>query len=144
MRELPEGKRPEPGPRPVTTGLFEDGADGPRLLAGRCAACARPHFPAAPVCPYCAADGCAPIRVGPAARLCLYTAVHSRPPGYRGDVPYGFGVVELDGGLRIITRLTEADLDHLRPGLAMRLVITPLHTDDGGPVTSYAFRPEKP
>ena len=113
------------------------------MLAGRCAACDRPHFPRGAVCPYCGADGCVEVRVGPVGRLRLYTAVTSRPPGYRGDVPYGFGVVEVPCGLRIVTRLTEPNLDRLRPGLALRLVVEPLFTDDDGhPVLSYAFRPD--
>ena len=132
-----------PGERAIAAGLFTTDGGEPRLLAARCAACRRPHFPAGDVCPYCAADGCAGERVGPEGRLWLYTAVLSRPPGYRGDVPYGFGVVELPGGLRVIARLTEARLDRLRPGLPMRLVVDALFTDDDGrPVLSYAFRPE--
>jgi len=130
--------------RPITTGLFSDGAEGPRLAAARCTACERPHFPRGPLCPYCGADACVELPAGPEGRLCLYTAVHSRPPGYRGDVPYGFGVVELAGGLRVIARLTESRLERLRPGLPMRLVVEPLFTDDEGrPVLSYAFRPEE-
>ncbi len=130
--------------RPITGGLFVVDEEGPRLVAARCAACGKPHFPAGPVCPYCGADGTVETRVGPAARLWLYTAVLSRPPGYRGEVPYGFGVVELAGGLRVIARLTEARMERLAPGLAMRLVIEPLFTDDDGtPVLSYAFRPEE-
>ena len=31
------------------------------------------------------------------------------PPGYLGEVPFGFGVVELDEGLRVLGRLTESD-----------------------------------
>jgi hypothetical protein len=132
-----------PGERPIATGLFTTDGDGPRLLAARCSACGKPHFPAGPVCPYCGADGCAETPVGPEGRLWLYTAVLSRPPGYRGDVPFGFGVVELAGGLRVVARLTEARLERLRPGLAMRLVVEPLFTDDEGrAVLSYAFRPE--
>jgi len=133
-----------PGTRAITEGLFVIEGDGPRLLAGRCAACGKLHFPAAPVCPYCGADGARETRVGPAARLCLYTAVLSRPPGYRGEVPYGFGVAELEGGLRVIARLTESRLERLRPGLALSLVVEPLCTDDDGTaVLSYAFRPEE-
>jgi uncharacterized OB-fold protein len=129
-------------PRPIHPGLFVEQADGPRLIAGRCPACACLHFPAAPTCPYCAADGCAPTHVGPGGRLRLFTAVTSRPPGYRGSVPYGFGVVETDGGLCVITRLTESHPERLRPGMAMRLVVEPLHTDDDGhPVRTWAFRP---
>jgi uncharacterized OB-fold protein len=129
--------------RPIAPGLFADGPDGPRLLAGRCGACGKPHFPVGPVCPYCGADGCREERAGPDGRLWLYTAVASRPPGYTGAVPYGFGVVELPGGLRVISRLTEHRLERLRPGLAMRLVLETLHDDaDGRPVVTYAFRPE--
>lgn len=132
-----------PGARPIATGLFTTDGEEPRLLAARCASCGRPHFPAGPVCPYCGADGCSELRVGPEARLGLYTAVLTRPPGYRGTVPYGFGVVELAGGLRVVARLTEARLEQLRPGLAMRLVVEALFTDDEGrAVLSYAFRPE--
>src|SRR5438093_11026961 len=121
-----------PAARPIAPGLFTDDAQSPRLLAGRCAGCGKPHFPRATTCPYCGADGCSEIAVGPAARLYLYTVVQSRPPGYRGEVPYGFGVVELEDGLRVITRLTESRLDRLRPGLAGQIVLDPLFTDDDG------------
>ncbi len=130
-------------PRPIAAGLFVDHPAGPFLLAGRCPHCTKAHFPAGPVCPYCAADGCSEVRVGPRGHLWLYTAVATRPPGYRGDVPFGFGVVEVDGGLRVITRLTEARLERLRVGLPMRLVVVPLHRDDAGTtVVTYAFMPE--
>lgn len=81
--------------------------------------------------------------VGPAGRLRLFIVVASRPPGDRGPVPYGFCVVELDGvDLRVVTRLTEADLQRLRPGLPVTLVTEPLFTDDdGAAVMSYAFAP---
>src|ERR1700675_5020015 len=104
-----------PEARAITSGLFVVDDEGPRLLAGRCGACARLHFPANASCPYCGADGCVDTTVGPDARLYLYTTVTSRPAGYRGPVPYGFGIVEVDGGLRIVTRLTEPDPTRLRP-----------------------------
>jgi uncharacterized OB-fold protein len=101
-------------------------------------------LPRGPVCPYCAEESCVDAPAGPEARLWLYATVLTRPPGYRGDVPYGFGVVELAGGLRVVARLTEARLERLRPGLPMRLVVEPLFTDDDGrAVLSYAFRPEE-
>jgi len=57
-------------------------------------------------------------------------------------VPFGFGVVELPEGLRIISRLTEADPDRLCLGMAVRLAIVPLHVDaDGRQVMTYAFAP---
>lgn len=131
-----------PEPRPITAGLFAETSDGPRLLAGKCASCGRLHFPATPWCPYCGMPECGVAPVGPAARLFLYTAIASPPPGYRGPLPYGFGVVELAEGLRVVTRLTEADVLRLSPGLAMRLVVEPVFRDDDGtPVLCYAFAP---
>src|SRR5262249_23693741 len=113
-------------------------------IASRCDKCDRLQFPADPSCPYCGAEGTSRVPVGPSARLWLYTAVTTRPAGYRGPVPYGFGIVELPEGVRIVTRLTEAALDRLQEGMSMRLVIEPLHTDDEGvPVLSYAFAPER-
>lgn len=132
-----------PDARPVAPDLFVVAPDGARLLAGRCRSCARHHFPASPICPWCGTDGAAPEPVGPTGRLWLWTVVTSRPPGYCGELPFGFGVVELDGiGLRVVTRLAETRLERLRDGLPMRLVVEHLCTDDDGTaVQTWSFAP---
>jgi uncharacterized OB-fold protein len=132
-----------PSPRPITSGLFITADEGPRLLGARCAACARLQFPATSSCPYCGHDACREETLGPHATLFLFTTIASRPPGYRGPLPYGFGVVELAEGLRVVTRLADADQSGWRVGLPMRLVVAPLFDDeDGTPVLSYAFARE--
>jgi uncharacterized OB-fold protein len=129
---------------PVHPGLFEDTPEGPRLLGGSCRACGRPHFPRGEVCPWCATDAVEPVVLADRGRLWAWTAVTAAPPGYRGPVPFGFGVVELPEGLRVVTRLTEADPGRLALGQPMRLVIAPLHeADDGRTVVTYAFAPEE-
>ena len=65
------------------------------------------------------------------------------PPylGPTGDafVPYGVGYVEL-GEVRVETRLTE--MQGLRAGMEMELVIVPFRTDDdGNEVVTFAFQP---
>lgn len=127
---------------PVREGLFTADGDGPRLRGARCPDCGRWQFPAEPDCPYCGGERCTEAALGARARLFLYTAVQARPPGYLGDLPFGVGVVELDEGVRLITRLTEADPARLRPGMAMRLAIVPLHVDESGrQVTTFAYAP---
>ena len=129
---------------PVRDGLFAVGDDGAAaLLGGRCRSCGRPHFPRLATCPYCSADDIAGARFTGPGTLWAWTAVTAAPPGYRGDVPFGFGVVELPDGLRVITRLTEADPSLLTFGQPMRLEIAALHADDDGrTVVTYAFAPE--
>lgn len=123
----------------IHDGLFTD--DG-RLLAACCLDCTRWHFPADADCPYCSGERCETRTLAGTGTLWLFTGVRNRPPGYEGEVPFGFGVVELPEGLRIIARLTEADPAALRPGMAMRLAIVPLHVDQAGrEVVTYAFAP---
>ena len=100
----------------VRDGLFTDG-DAPALLGSRCAACGAHHFPRHDTCPYCAAEGPLPAQLGGAGRLWAWTAVTAAPPGYRGPVPYGVGVVELEEGIRVITHLTVSDPAALALGL---------------------------
>lgn len=131
------------GSVPVQAGLFAlDGAGGGTLIGGYCETCTRHHFPRFAVCPYCSADGSIERPLGRRGVLRLFTTVLNRPPGYRGEVPFGFGVVELPEKLRIISRITETNLARLRIGQTMRLVFTPLHVDDDGrEVVSFAFAP---
>jgi uncharacterized protein len=126
----------------VRDGLFTDG-ESPRLLGSRCRACGRHHFPRHDTCPYCGADGARPVELSATGRLWAWTAVTTAPPGYRGEVPYGFGVVDLPEGLRVMTRLTEPDPARMSSGQAVRLVVEPVSLDDEGrPVVTYAFAPE--
>jgi uncharacterized OB-fold protein len=129
---------------PIHPGLFTMPEDprGPRLLAARCGACGKHHFPAGETCPYCSAGACAVVAIGAAGTLYLHTVVNARPPGYRGPLPYGFGVVDLTEGVRVVARLTESDLARLWPGLPVELEIAPLYTSDAGDeVLSFAYRP---
>jgi uncharacterized OB-fold protein len=131
------------GSVPVQEGLFDTGGGAASLVGGRCRVCDRTHFPLSPTCPWCSADETERTRLPATGTLWAWTAVLAPPPGYRGDVPFGFGVVELDDGLRVVTRLTETDPGRLSFGQRMRLTLVPLHTDDEGrQVTSWAFAPE--
>lgn len=126
---------------PVRDGLFTD-TDPPRLLGSRCEVCGRFHFPRHDTCPYCSALGASAVELSGTGQLWSWTAVTTAPPGYVGDVPYGFGVVELPEGLRVVTRLTEPDPTRLTAGQPMELVVVPVRVDDTGtPVVTYAFSP---
>jgi uncharacterized protein len=129
--------------RPVTEGLFGEDDDGnPYLIGGTCRECGRVQFPNATTCPACGAAAIDEVHLPDHGTLWGWTAVTAPPPGYLGTVPFGFGVVELDGGLRVITLLGEADPARLEFAMPMKLVIAELGPDDEGTlVTTYAFNP---
>jgi len=105
------------------------------LCGGRSHSSGTYHFPRSEVCPYTGAEDVEPVDLPTSGRLWLWTAVTSAPPGYTGPVPYGFGVVELDGvGLRVVGRLTEPDPAKLAAGQRMKLVV-----DEFEDITTWAF-----
>jgi len=82
------------------------------------------------------------VRLADHGTLWGWTAVTASPPGYLGEVPYGFGVVELADGLRVVTRIEEPDPSRLEFGMPMRLALVELRgADTAGSVTTYSFRP---
>ncbi len=129
--------------RPLTDGLFRERPDGTIVLVGGVSASSgRTHFPRLAACPYTGAADVEEVELPTTGTLWGWTAVTARPPGYDGELPFGFGVVELDDGLRVVTRLTVADPTALEFGQPMRLVADRLQTDDDGTVVlTYAFTP---
>jgi uncharacterized OB-fold protein len=132
--------------RAIAPDLFELHDDGSlTLIGGYSPSSGHHHFPRFPLCPYTGADDVEPVRLAERGTVWLWTAVTAPPPGDSGAVPFGFGVVELPDGLRLVTRITEADPAALEPGLAMRLVADVVAVDDDGTeVVAWAFAPEPP
>jgi uncharacterized OB-fold protein len=127
---------------PVRAGLFEEHDGDVSLLGVRCRRCGHYQFPASTTCSACSADDVEPVRLSSAGTLWGWTTVHTAPPGYEGPVPFGFGVVELPEGLRVITRIEATDVDTLRFGLPMRATVAALHDNgDGDTVVTYTFAP---
>ena len=55
--------------------------------------------------------------------------------------PFGVGVIDLEGVVRIESRLTESDPDKLEFGGKVELVIVPFRTDGDTEIVSFAFKP---
>lgn len=126
----------------VRDGLFTLD-EPPRLIGGCCEDCGRYQFPLLTTCPYCSSDRITRAELSTRGTLWGWTAVTAPPPGYEGEIPFGFGVVELPERLRIITRLSYP-VDHFAFGMPMELRVVPLHTDDrGNTVVTYEFTPEE-
>lgn len=125
-----------------------DGAQ-PTLRGSRCSACGELYFPAARGCTRCCGTQLEAVDLGHRGRLWSWTVQDFCPkPPYDGVAneadfrPYGVGYVELDGGIKVESRLTLADPTRLRIGMAMELTLEPYRRDADGTVShTYAFQP---
>jgi uncharacterized OB-fold protein len=77
-----------------------------------------------------------PVPLSTEGTLWSWTAVEASPPGYAGETPFGFGVVDLPAdGLRVVARLTESDPTVLHEGQPMRFLVVDLD----GERSTWAF-----
>ncbi len=126
-------ERAFPVPDAVSLPFWEGIADGV-LRVQRCGACGRHVFYPRAVCPFCAASELDWVDASGRGRIHSYTVVHRAPPEYREEVPYVVALVELDEGVRMMTRIVDVEPAGVRVDLPVEVAIR------GDPRLPY-FRP---
>jgi uncharacterized OB-fold protein len=98
-----DGARPlAPRVNAYTTRFWEALAAG-RLETTRCAACQRASFPPRQFCPGCGGRQLQWFELRGTGTLYAQTTVHAAPSMF--PVPYTLAIVDLDEGIRVVTRL---------------------------------------
>jgi uncharacterized OB-fold protein len=125
-------------PAPIDPGSLRVDDDGVTLLGGWSPSSGYRHFPMRPLCPFTGADDVQPLDLPRDGRVWLWTTVTAPPSGYTGPVPYGLGIVELDGEpfLRVVSRIIG---EVSGEGAPVRLVGENVPGPDGEPATTWAF-----
>ena len=121
-------------------------AEQVKLKGSQCHVCGEIFLGKHLSCGNCAQEKMGEITLSTNGKLWTYTVVRNRPPGdYKGPdpfVPFAEGLIELPEGIRLLSPLTECDVDNLAIGSDWQLVVAPLYTDDeGNEVMSFKFRP---
>lgn len=124
---------------PIVEGLFRVDEDGVVLVGGQSMSSGLEHFPLQPVCPYTGADDVETVDLPRTGALWYCTEVTAAPPGYTGSLPYGLGVVELPGGLRVVGRVLGDAPGELAAGTAMEVVADSVPDSDGTDRSIWAF-----
>ena len=105
-----------------------------RFETTRCDDCERLTFPPQPFCPHCWSKGIAWVALSGRGRLYSQTVVHAAPLVFQDEVPYRVGIVDLDEGLRIATRV----MADIAPVLDTAVEIVVVNYSDG---PLFAARP---
>ena len=121
-----------PGPRPLAprisqlTKTFWDRLDQGIFVVAQCTACQRPRFPPQGQCPGCGDKETTWQPVNGSGKVYSATVVHAAPAMFAAAAPYVLAVIDLDEGVRLVTRWigNRPDCDQ-----AARLVV--LKYDDG-------------
>ena len=106
-----------------------------RLLIQTCEVCGENRWPPGPICPACGSpqaywiesSGVGTVYSWVVVRVPLTEALADR-------VPYAVGLVELDEGVRIVSTISDCDVDEVRAGMPVRIDFAPAATG-GSPFT---------
>lgn len=109
------------------TRRFWDSLEQGEFLGSRCMQCGRRSFPARRVCPGCGSIDTEWIPLATQGKLYSATVIHAGPGAYWAGGAYTVGIVDLDDGVRLLTRI----LGPIPPPIdsAVQLVLT--RHDDG-------------
>jgi uncharacterized OB-fold protein len=118
--------RQVPLPDDLSAPYWQAAREG-RLLLQRCSSCGEHQFYPRPFCLACRESDLKWVEATGRGRLHTFSVVHrTADRAFAGDVPYAFGVVELDEGPRVTVNVVDTPLETLRCDMAVRVVFTKL------------------
>ena len=104
---------------------FWEGCKRHELSFQRCTRCGTFRFPPRNVCPDCMALDHEWVRASGRGKIHSFVVVHQAfGPAWKEDVPYPIAIVELDNGIRLITRIVgrgKKSPDSLQIGLPVEV-----------------------
>jgi hypothetical protein len=122
---MSEHERPLPVLGDELSRTYWEAAREGRLLIQRCRVCGRHQFYPRAHCTHCFAPTPEWIEARGTGRLHTFSVVHrTAEASFAGDVPYVFGIVELDEGPRLTARVVDTPLEELSCDMPVRVVFT--------------------
>ena len=94
-----------------------------------CDACGRAVFYPRALCPHCHSDALSWMTATGRGTIYSYTVVHQAFGPFAGDVPYFVALVELEEGVRMMTRILDASRERLTLGAAVRVTFEQVSDD---------------
>jgi len=85
--------------------MYWEGIARGELRIQRCDACSRPVFYPRSICPHCFSDQLSWIAASGKGTIYAYTVIHQAFGAFAGDVPFVVAIVELEEGVRMMTRI---------------------------------------
>lgn len=119
-------------PLPVPDGdsqPFWDGIGRRELLIQRCDTCQRYIFYPRSHCPHCFGDSLSWVQAAGAGTIYSYTVVHQAYGPFAGDVPFVVALVELQEGVRMMTRIADSPPEAVRVGAPVHVVFEQINEE---------------
>jgi uncharacterized OB-fold protein len=110
-----------------------------RLEAAKCASCGKIYYPPRRVCP-CGGREFETVELPNTGKVVTYTIIRVGPSDFVEEVPYGLGIVELDGGVRLMAQLVDVPLEEIKTGMPVRLEFRKIYQEGEAGIICYGHK----
>ncbi len=124
---------------PAIDGLITWPSDDPHLIASKCQACGNIRFPSGKTCnnPSCKdRHSVIEVDLSKKGKVFTYMVQHYQPPPPFKITPpfkpFGVGLVELPEGIRVLGMITGCDVNDIKIGMEVEMVVEKLYEDEQG------------
>ncbi|MBT2266113.1 MULTISPECIES: Zn-ribbon domain-containing OB-fold protein [Rhodococcus erythropolis group] len=128
-----------PAVTPETAPFWDAANDGVFLLQ-RCPDCGQTQYHYRALCSHCWSDKIEDFPSSGRGTVWTYSIVYkNRTPGYAEKVPYIVGLVELEGGVKVVSNILADDLEAVTFGTEVEAVFA--ETDGGQKIPLFRVVP---
>lgn len=81
-----------------------------------------------------------PVKLEYGGEILSYTVIRVAPSGFEKQSPYALAIIELDGGGRITTQVTDVPVDHVKIGMRVRVEFRKIADDGPEGIHLYGYK----
>jgi len=111
-----------------------------RLEASRCKKCGAVHYPPRLVCPECKGREFEATVLPSNGKLVTYTIISVGPSQFSDQVPYALGIVEMEGGVRLMAQVVDVPLEKIAIGMPLTLEFRKLYEEGKAGIVCYGHK----
>jgi len=111
-----------------------------RIEGIRCRDCNAILYPPKPACPLCGSRNVERVELSKRGKLVTWAVEYVVPEGYRACAPIIVGLIELEGGGRILAPLTDVEPEELEAGMEVEAMLRKIVEDGDEGLIVYAIK----
>jgi uncharacterized OB-fold protein len=111
-----------------------------RLEAAKCTQCGQVFFPPRLACNQCKNREFESVTLPDQGRIATYTVIRTPPSEFKDLSPYALGLIELEGGPRIMCQITDCDPESLAIDQKVRIEFRKIQEDGKAGVLCYGYK----
>jgi uncharacterized OB-fold protein len=111
-----------------------------RFEGAKCKGCGKVFFPPRLICPECKSKEFENIQLKKDGKVLTYTIIRVPPSQFVDQAPYAMGVVELADGVKLLTQITDCDLEKIDIGMKVRVEFRKIYDEGHAGIICYGYK----